>query len=292
MEQVDFFIIGAAKCGTSALDSYLSKHPDIYMCPNEPNTFASDVDGVHHTSETEYFENFKGKDGLLKGDASPIYIFSQEAVPRILKHNPKAKLIALVRDPVTMAASWHNQMVKHLDEDITDFEQAWEMQDARKNGEHIPERCGGPVLLQYRDMCSIGTQLKNVLSIASREQVLILRQDEFLSDTRKTYLQVLEFLGLKDDGQTEFTQVNPSAKVKSDFVQRIVKGRYPLLKPLARFLFKFGLDPRTFLIRLNLKKSRVTLSPEFEQKLRKEFEGEVILLEEILGCDLSAWKPQ
>ena len=46
MPKPDFFIVGAAKCGTSSLYTYLRQHPDIFM-PHmkEPNFFGSDVTG-------------------------------------------------------------------------------------------------------------------------------------------------------------------------------------------------------------------------------------------------------
>ena len=37
----DFFLVGAAKAGTTALQQALDAHPDIYMSPlKEPNFFA------------------------------------------------------------------------------------------------------------------------------------------------------------------------------------------------------------------------------------------------------------
>ena len=72
MSVVDFFIIGAPKCGTSALDSYLSKHPDIYMAPNEPNFFADDVAGIHHTPADEYHAWFAAHENAKK--AAQIFV--------------------------------------------------------------------------------------------------------------------------------------------------------------------------------------------------------------------------
>ena len=39
----NFFIVGAPKCGTTALYEYLSSHPDVFLCdPKEPNYFSCD----------------------------------------------------------------------------------------------------------------------------------------------------------------------------------------------------------------------------------------------------------
>ena len=41
--QPNFFIIGAPKCGTTALSRYLSQHPNIFMSdPKEPHYFCDD----------------------------------------------------------------------------------------------------------------------------------------------------------------------------------------------------------------------------------------------------------
>jgi hypothetical protein len=38
-----FFVIGAAKCGTTSFDRYLAAHPEIHMSPiKEPRFFAEE----------------------------------------------------------------------------------------------------------------------------------------------------------------------------------------------------------------------------------------------------------
>ena len=39
----DFFIVGAPRCGTSAMVHYLGEHPDIYMARKEMHVFGSDL---------------------------------------------------------------------------------------------------------------------------------------------------------------------------------------------------------------------------------------------------------
>ena len=43
MKKPNTFIIGAPKCGTSAMANYLDQHPDIYVSPiKEPHYFIKD----------------------------------------------------------------------------------------------------------------------------------------------------------------------------------------------------------------------------------------------------------
>src|SRR5579862_8662930 len=39
----DFFIVGAPKSGTTAMDHYLAAHPDIFMAKKEIHFFGSDL---------------------------------------------------------------------------------------------------------------------------------------------------------------------------------------------------------------------------------------------------------
>ena len=45
MRRPDFFIVGAPKCGTTAIKRYLEHHPDIFMplLDIEPHFFGTDV---------------------------------------------------------------------------------------------------------------------------------------------------------------------------------------------------------------------------------------------------------
>lgn len=39
-----FFVVGAAKAGTTSINHYLEINPDIYMCPiKEPHYFSKDI---------------------------------------------------------------------------------------------------------------------------------------------------------------------------------------------------------------------------------------------------------
>ena len=42
MKTPNFFIVGAPKCGTTAMNDYLNRHPDIFMATKELHYFGSD----------------------------------------------------------------------------------------------------------------------------------------------------------------------------------------------------------------------------------------------------------
>jgi hypothetical protein len=83
--KVDFIIVGAQKSGTSALEEYLRGHREIEMAKikevhffDNENNFVSEVDySKYHVS----FDDHSIR--LIKGEATPIYMYWYEAPKRI-----------------------------------------------------------------------------------------------------------------------------------------------------------------------------------------------------------------
>ena len=61
MKIPNLFIIGAPRCGTTALNSYLNKHPDVLMSTRkESHYFATDLNAKHFIkTKDNYFSLFK-----------------------------------------------------------------------------------------------------------------------------------------------------------------------------------------------------------------------------------------
>lgn len=207
----DFFIVGAPKCGTSSVATWLREHPAVFLPSlKEPSFFDTDSPRVGVRTLRHYLRCFSGASAqhAAVGEASPNYLFSTVAIAKILKFNPDARLIVLIRNPVEMAASLHAQLVYNFHEDVTDFAVAWSLQQRRKAGLDIPKRCRLPQFLQYRAACSLGEQLQRLQRVADPNRVHIVLFDDLKKEPRAVYRSILEFLGLSDDGRTEFPVVN------------------------------------------------------------------------------------
>jgi hypothetical protein len=118
----NFFVIGAAKAGTTSLHHYLGSHPQVYMSPiKEPEFFlprpsgqslARRPPGDHRRGMYETLFARAG-DAVAVGEASVRYSthpFRPGAAGRIAALVPDAKLVYLVREPVArMVSQWmHN----------------------------------------------------------------------------------------------------------------------------------------------------------------------------------------
>lgn len=184
-KKVDFFIVGAPKCGTTALALQLEQNPMIDVSDHkEPHYFSSDLDATHIKLKTddEYFDIFfppEKVDGHLWGDASVWYMYSDVALERVAQHNPDARIVAMIRNPARAAYSLHQQMIFQGQEDITDFRVAWEKSGARFSRTDFPRKMTmDPKLIAYKQAFSFHGQLKRIRRYFPEEQTLIMKQEE------------------------------------------------------------------------------------------------------------------
>jgi hypothetical protein len=87
----DFFIVGAPKCGTTAMQDYLSQHPEIYMSKaRELHFFGSDLRfSYERPGEVEYLSYFESATNEKRvGEASVWYLYSKQAAGEIKELNP------------------------------------------------------------------------------------------------------------------------------------------------------------------------------------------------------------
>jgi hypothetical protein len=294
MQTPNLFLIGAPKCGTTALHEYLAAHPKIYMSPvKEPHHYSQDLPGRNaYFPRDEYLSLFAPATAAhaWRGESSVYYLYSQVAVPRILAEHPQARFIAMVRNPLEMAPSLHAQLLNSLTEDEADFATAWRLQSARARGELIPASCTEPRYLQYRDISSLGAQLQRAMLHLMPWQLHAIVFDDFRDDPAKTYAQVLEFLQLPHDGRTEFPRVNPSTRIKHRWLRRLLdQQRIPTAwRKLGRHWRLDRVHQRA--VRWNeAPQPRAALELELRRELVHAFSDDVKLLAELLHRDLNHW---
>lgn len=296
----DFVIAGAPKCGTTAIYKTLQRHPQIFLPSiKEPHYFAFEY--MHRRAvETaaSYDKLFdRALASQLCGDGSVMYLSSTDAIPALMRRRPDVKVIVSVRDPVEMFISWHNQCLKSLDEDVEDPEVAWRVQGQRAAGQQLPKLCFQPKVLEYRSVCSVGAQVQRMADLVPAAQRLILVYDDIEQNPRASYKRILEFLGVQDDHRGEFLRENSYARPRSVFRARAARvvQTHPILKKfrlrLKPFLNRHGVYFVERLFQNNLVPfQKPGLSEEFRRELRAEFSADTMILENLLGRDLSEWR--
>jgi hypothetical protein len=192
----DFLILGAQRAGTSALYSYLRRHPEIGGPPwKEVNFF----DIRYERGPSWYRGHFPIRRPRLVGEASPSYLFHPYAPERVASLLPGARVIALVRNPVDRALSHYHHEVD-LGREPLSFEEALAHEEERMRGEW--ERLADPSYFShawwnhtYFSRGLYAEQLERWFAALPPERVLVLVSEELFADPSGTYARVLDFLG-------------------------------------------------------------------------------------------------
>lgn len=284
----NFFIIGAPKCGTTSIYSWLCEHKKIFMSPiKEPFYFDKDIKPSaipeKANSYEELFDEANPKQHNIIGEASTRYLMSKVAVTNILHYNPESLFLVCLRNPVEMAYSLHQQELFNMVEDIEDFTKAWNLQKARKSGKHIPKECTDPKFLQYAEVCSLGSQCKNVLNKVDANKIKFVVLDDVIKNPLEVYKSILKFLGLTYDGKVDFQPRNTSLKLRSKRAGRFISKA-------GEVKMKMGLSKSLGFSALNTKKiKREPLNDSMRLTLETEFKPEISKLENMLERDFSNW---
>ena len=301
MKKPNFFIIGAPRCGTTALYRYLRTHPQIYMSdPKEPSYFCDDFSPQFRrcTDEKTYLQTYfagAGEHHKVVGEASAMYLYSKTAVHNIKIFNPGAKLIVLFRDPVEMLYSFHARYVYDFVIEEKDFVASWNLQTVRSQGECLTSRCVEPAFLQYRAVASFGEQLQRVYSYFPRQQVKVIFYDDFNRDPAAVYADVLDFLGVPHDGRHDFPVINANRHHRLDWLGKVLHDMPPSLTRTVAALKK-SLGIKTLWVgrlarKFDTAESRREPIPEdMRQKILLELQSDIELLEKLTSRDLSPWK--
>jgi len=301
MTKPNLFIVGAPKCGTTALSEYLREHPNVFMCePKEPFYFATDFpryESIIAKTEEEYLALFEGvtESEYVVGEASVIYLYSKEAIQNIMNFSSNAKIIVMLRNPVELVYSMHSQLLYSSDEDEADFEKAWNLIEQRKKGNNIPEKCRDRKMIFYDEIAKQGEQLERLLNIFKKENVKVIFSEDFFNNTEKVYQDVLGFLGLENDNRKSFPRINQNKHHKfrwlGQFTQRPPHKLINFILKIKNTLGIKQLRILDVLRKINLiKVERKSLSNEFKRLIIKSYYNDILKLSELTGRNLESWR--
>jgi hypothetical protein len=302
----DFFVVGAPRCGTTAICRYLARNPQIcFSRPKEPHYFIRlDHDPSADELKRNYLERNFGhfEPGHRSvGEGSVSYLYLPGVIERINHLNPDARFVVLVRNPLSMLPSYHLRMQFLLQEDEPDFGKAWELEASREQrGENVPKRCLDTRLLYYSHVAKFGVQIERLFEVAGRERSHVIVFDDFKADSLTTYKNLLEFLNVDYDGQTEFERRYESQMYRYLWLQQLLfvpatsDGKtFETLQQRARKYNPDGSRKPSFIKRLT-KLNKVPMSPapltaQMNNTVRETLRSDVTHLSELLGRDLTFW---
>ena len=301
----DFFVVGAPRCGTTALCRYLARNPQVcFSRPKEPHYFARHeelptVAELQRDYLDQCFPHYSENHRVV-GEGSVSYLHLPDTLRHIVHFNPAARFLVMLRNPLTMLPSYHLRMRYLLQEDEEDFETAWNLEPMRERNESLPPCCVDSRLLMYSSMARYGAQLQRLFDIAGREQVHVVIFDDFVANPLDAYQGVLKFLGVDYDGQTEFERRYESRLYRVRWLQRLlfvpaVKGG-KIGETLQRKARKYNADgsKAPSLIKKLAGLNRVSvpptpLTPRMVTVVSESVRPDLELLSNLLGRDLTHW---
>ncbi len=274
----NLFIVGASKCGTTAWVHYLSSHPAVFFCtPKEPHHFCYDFPNYGSFKTLDSYLRLFDQSGsaTVVGEASVKYLYSREAARAIHDFNPASRIIILVRRQEEFIPSLHNQLMFNGYENIRDCGAAWRL-SGKRNGENAPAFCPEITFLDYKATGRFGEQVERFYDCFPPEQIRVFHFDDWTTDPRRTYLQILEFLGVEDDGRTTFPRVNLARRQRIAWLRPLLRRPPTILRGPLR-LFKRvtgrGESLRSKLLAFNAVETPVApISDALKSEIRAYFE--------------------
>jgi len=266
--KVDFFCVGVAKAGTTTLHDLLSLQEEIRLPKRKETNFFSfghlgkpsftgplDNSSVNETTITsieEYVSDFDNEQGSLIGEICPSYVLAGSA-DNIFKHNPNAKIIILLREPVSRAYSNFQHLVRDGRERGS-FEEALASEDERLEK-------GWEWFWGLKQNSRYYHVVKEYMDTFGNENVKVVLFEDFIKDQETHLKMIMEFIGL-DAATTRFEAFDSN---KSG----VVSGKW-------RFLHQALLQ----------------VLPETSTRLAEEFSNDQAQLRKLLGDSVGGWLGQ
>jgi hypothetical protein len=295
MRKPNFFIVGAPRCGTTAMYEYLQAHPDVFMPDQkEPHYFASDFQGrkfsIYRGDISKYYALFADATTEKRlGEASVHYLQSERAAREIYDFNPESLIIIMLRSPVEMLHSYYYRLFYSGCEDIPAFQEALEAEPDRRAGRRMPPSLYVmPEALYYSEVPRYAEQIQRYWDVFGPSKVHIIIYDDFRQDPARSYRETLEFLQVDPGFQIDFQRVNSNKRPRNIWLQRLLNN--PLLMAVGGRMTPIALPVYRLIRRLNTETvERSSITPETRQRLQQQFMPEVAKLSDLLGRDLTYW---
>lgn len=296
MSLPNFFIVGAAKAGTTALHYYLKQHPHICMsAQKEPKFFAFEGQQAKFngpggdqfsrsiiTDLEEYQQQFRvASTETAIGEASPWYLYSDQAAKNIYRRLPDAKLIVVLRNPVDRAFSSYLHVVSDGREYLS-FEEGLRAEEERI-------AAGWEFIWHYRRAGFYAEQISHFLNFFPREQMRFYLYDDLYADSTSLLKDIYEFLEVDHSFMAD-TSVRPNSTgvPKNKMLTQLLFRPNPL-KTVARALLpqdlKYSISQRL--------RTKSLLKPQVANDTRREllsdYREDILALQGLIDRDLSLW---
>lgn len=284
MSKVDFFIIGAAKSGTTSFHDYLNQHPEIEMSSiKEPNFFSNEQileDNLYYIGAPlimnyeEYSRLYKTKK-KLKGESSVSYLFYSKTAKKIYQYNRDAKLLIFLRNPIDRAFSHYL-----MDHSSGYVKENFSAIINNKELNHVAYQ-------QFIEYSFYAKQINKYLEIFPREQLKIVILEDATQNLELALEQIENFLEVENFKNYNFEIKNSFSSTNNPLLRVIYNS------PRAKHLIK-QLIPRKEINKIKSKfltAPKPAIGPAERSRLANLYQHDIEKLSALCHKDLKeTWK--
>lgn len=282
-----FFVVGAAKAGTTSVYHYLKQHPEVFMHPyKDIACYFCERYGMAITLD-EFKTMLQPGDvnTRVTGDVCSDYLSDPGAANEISRVFPGAKIIIILRNPADRAFSLYQWMIREGYEYLSTFREALAAESGRMSrklkGMDLVSPSKNAYLYFHSGLYS--EQVKRFLDRFPREQTLILKYDDLRNDGLAFMRSIYSFLGVDTAFTPEFMIYNRASRPLSVTFQYFCRRRLSRLLPNALL---------PFIMRINMSKSgNSKLDPGLHRELLDKYAQDIRVTAAITGLDLHSWLP-
>lgn len=291
----NFFLIGAAKSGTTTLYSALIEHPQVFFSSlKEPNFFNDEANfsqGLDWYVNT-YFAGAEAFPARIEGTTRYLY-WGEKVAPRLqaIDQDENIRLIAIFREPVERAYSmyWHKRRRNWEDQDT--FEEALAAEESRLAENWDKLYSTGETLFGYfREGC-YASRMRPFLECFPRERILLLLFDDLKDNFTGTMNRLFRFLEVNPKVRIKPRVSNAYSSTRSQLLKRMMSLSSPI-RQVAKYLvpvpYREGF--KRSLRKANRKQTAYPpMRADTRRALKARYREEMLAFEEIIGRDLSQW---
>lgn len=291
-KKIDVMIVGAQKAGTTSLLRYLGEHPECIAHPQKEFAYFIDEQefeqGITAAFSKYYFEEELFPEKKIIAKNAGLYTRS-ESLKRLKEHNPKCKIILILRNPVERAYSSY-LMEKNYGTAKFDFS---ELPNLINSHHEKDESWGFSFFIEYGLYVNY---LNLIYSYFPKEQVTILLYRDLKSSPKEMCSFLLKKIGIDSSFCPNIAiKHNVTVKTKSTVVARAIKHVLKRESLVRKTLTQLIPANKTYKYGELLRKVNKTdqkhsaMDSEVRQFLIDFYKPYNHELEKLIGKDLSEW---
>jgi hypothetical protein len=280
-ELPNLIIIGGLKCGTTSIHHYLGLHPEINMSkPKELNFFVEELNW--DLGLDWYRGRFDGR-FPVRGESSPHYTnlprFTGVA-ERIREHIPDARLIYMVRDPIS-------RILSHWTHAVGAGYETRPMEEVLPRDDQT-----------YVTRSRYWMQLQPYLELFDRDQIQVFAQEELQGEREGTMRRAFEFAGVdptftSEQFDREWEKSSAKESDRYQFAEKLIK--LPGFRSFDRNFDRFPERMRWMVEKMvhdpdKPPAPKPELPDAITERLMAQFREDAPAIQEFAGREFPRWK--